>query len=84
MNKSLSEKEEITFDEWKLKVHTIYIDDPEKSNTFLIKHFSILSEKDHENIRDMIRRLDEIFTLGQKIKVKMYQLFFKNFKSQGF
>lgn len=84
MNKSLSEKEEITFDEWKLKVHTIYIDDLEKSNAFLIKHFSILSEKDYQNIIAMIRRLDEIFTLGQKIKVKMYSLFFKKIKSQGF
>lgn len=64
------ESDTIQFDEWKIKVHAIYVDDQRKTNNHLIKHFSVLSEKDYLNIKEMNQRLFEIFEIAKQINVR--------------
>ena len=72
LEKDSSKNEDIRLDEWKMKVHAIYIDDPQKSQNVVIKHFGRLSEQDYKNISEMNKRLFEIFEHATKINVFIF------------
>ena len=69
LGKEMNENGEISLLEWKIKVHAIYINENEKTQNAVIKHFSTLSEKDYKNLNEMNTRLVEIFDNAAKIQV---------------
>lgn len=72
LGKEIDYEGEISLDEWKIKVHALYIDDVQKTLNPIIQNFSILSMQDISNLNEMNKRLIEIFELGLTIKVDYY------------
>ena len=64
-----AENDEICLQEWKMKVHAIYISDQQKTQNAIIKSFSVLSEKDYKNLNELNVRFFEIFEYALKLNV---------------
>lgn len=71
LGKEMNDNLEISFLDWKMNVHAIYIDEPQKTQNILIKQFSTLSEKDYKNFNEMNHRMLEIFEHASKIQAKI-------------
>ena len=69
LGKEMKETVEISLLEWKINVHAIYINESEKTQNPVIKHFCTLSDKDYKNLNEMNTRLVEIFDHASKIQV---------------